>query len=234
MNQAVQKVASLAALATLWLTDTDKRKSLQKTLSKLGNSYHFVSHWRVKGTVKEVYETLFEDGALTRWWPSVYLNVKILDAGDARGIGKIVSLNTKGWLPYTLNWKFRVTEAMKPSGFSLEAWGDLAGTGVWSIKQNGQFADITFDWKVVAEKPLIRMLSFLFKPVFTFNHKWAMDKGEESLRLELMRRNAKSDKELKRIPPPPGPTTTSPIPLIVGLIAAFVILSKLFGCCKKK
>ena len=37
----------------------------------------------------------------------------------------VVELHTKGWLPYTLRWRFRVTEDRKPHGFSLEAWGDL-------------------------------------------------------------------------------------------------------------
>jgi hypothetical protein len=48
--------------------------------------------------------------------------------------------------------------------------------------------NITFDWKLVAEKPLLRYLSFLFKPIFSANHRWAMARGEESLKRELARK----------------------------------------------
>src|SRR6267142_6982359 len=87
------------------------------------NAYHFISHWCVEGTVKEVSDILGDAASLPRWWPSVYLAVKVLEPGGADGVGKVVELHTKGWLPYTLHWFFRVTESRKPLGFSLEAWG---------------------------------------------------------------------------------------------------------------
>ena len=75
-----------------------------------------------------------------------------------------------------------------PHGFSLEAWGDLEGSGVWTFSQDGPMVDITYDWRIRAEKPLLRYLSFLLKPIFSANHRWAMARGEESLRAELARR----------------------------------------------
>ena len=152
------------------------------------NAYHFISYWRVEGTMEEVSAVLGDAAGLPRWWPSVYLAVKVIEPGDADGVGKVVELHTKGWLPYTLHWFFRVTEARSPHGFSLEAWGDFDGTGVWTFQQNGRLVDIVYDWKIRAEKPLLRYLSFLLKPVFSANHRWAMARGEESLRAELGRR----------------------------------------------
>ena len=35
-----------------------------------------------------------------------------------------------------------------------------------------------------ADKALLRYLSFLLKPVFAMNHRWAMAQGEKSLRVE--------------------------------------------------
>jgi len=117
----------------------------------------------------------------------VYLDVEILKAGDENGIGKLVSLHTKGWLPYTLRWQFRVTDSRYPFGFSLEASGDFDGRGVWTFEQDGASVNVTYDWEVRADKPLLRALSFLLKPVFAANHKWAMARGEESLKRELKR-----------------------------------------------
>ena len=170
------------------------------------NEYHIITEWRVEGTVNEVAEILSQATELPRWWPSVYLDVQEIEPGDEQGIGRVVRLYTKGWLPYTLRWTFRVTESSYPHGFALEAWGDLVGRGIWTLKQDGEWARIIYDWKINAEKPLLRTFSFLFKPIFTANHKWAMRMGEESLKLELMRRRARSPEERARIPSPPGST----------------------------
>ncbi|MBX7220797.1 MAG: SRPBCC family protein [Blastocatellia bacterium] len=171
-----------------------------------GNNYHFTTHWRVTGTIQEVSDILSDVESLSVWWPSVYLEVNVLEPGDPNGVGKLVSLYTKGWLPYTLRWSFRVTTSQAPHGFSLEAIGDFVGQGVWTLVQNGSIAEITYDWSIRAEKPILRLLSFLLKPIFSANHKWAMARGEESLKLELLRRRANSHQELARIPAPPGPT----------------------------
>jgi hypothetical protein len=189
-----------------------------------GNDYHFVTTWRVESTLDEIYKIIADGPDLVRWWPSVYLEVEELKPGDERGLGRVISLYTKGWLPYTLRWQFRVVEERYPYGFTLEAWGDFVGRGIWTFDQDGKWVNITYDWMIRADKPLLRYLSFIMKPVFSANHRWAMSMGEESLRLELMRRHARSSEERALIPAPPPPTTTSPLPLAlgaVGLIALF-------------
>ncbi len=170
------------------------------------NNYHFITVWRVKATIEEVSDILADAEALVRWWPSVYLDVKTLQQGDAKDIGKVVSLYTKGWLPYTLRWQFEVTENIRPHGFTLIAKGDFEGRGIWRMEQQGDEAVVTYDWKINAEKPLLRYLSFVMKPLFSANHQWAMRKGEESLKLELLRRHAANPKQLSAIPSPPPPT----------------------------
>ena len=167
------------------------------------NEYHFITHWQVEGDVQEVSDILEDVPSLARWWPSVYLDVNILEPGDERGVGKVVSLYTKGWLPYRLRWQFRVTESRAPYGSTLEAWGDFNGRGIWTLEQVGPMVNVTYDWKIRADKPLLRYLSILLKPIFAANHRWAMAKGEKSLKLELARRRAPTPKDAARIPPPP-------------------------------
>lgn len=170
------------------------------------NTYHFITHWRVRGTLDEINTVIGDAPGLTRWWPSVYLDVKELAPGDARGVGKVIGLYTKGWLPYTLRWQFTVTESRHPNGFTLVATGDFVGRGIWTFEPDGDHVKITYDWKIDAEKPMLKYLSFIMKPVFGANHRWAMDKGLQSLELELARRAAKTDAERAAIPAPP-PTT---------------------------
>lgn len=187
------------------------------------NEYHFITHWRVKSTIKEVADILDNAADLVRWWPAVYLDVQVLQPGNEQGLGKVVSLYTKGWLPYTLRWQFRVTQ-VRADGFTLEAWGDLDGRGIWTFEQDGPWVNMTYDWNILAEKPLLRYFSFIMKPIFSANHRWAMAKGEESLNLELARRHAITQEERALVPAPPQPTTTSSVPLLLGAVGGITLL----------
>jgi Polyketide cyclase / dehydrase and lipid transport len=178
--------------------------------------YHFVTRWRIEGTCGEVADVLGDPAALARWWPSVYLDVVELAPAGPQGVGRRVSLVTKGWLPYTLKWDLVVVESRYPHGFTIDASGDFNGRGIWTFEQRGRFVDVTYDWRIRADKPLIRQWSFAFKPLFEGNHRWAMRQGEESLALELARRRATSDAARRAVPPPPGPVTLAG----VGLLAA--------------
>ena len=82
------------------------------------NEYHFISDWQVEGTVEEVSAIITDTVSLPRWWPSVYLAVTVLQPSLEDGIGKVVSLLTRGWLPYSLDWTLRVTESRRPYGLT--------------------------------------------------------------------------------------------------------------------
>ena len=169
--------------------------------------YHFITNWEIGGTAHEVAEVLGDPIALTRWWPSVYLQVRELEPGDPQTrVGRYIELYTKGWLPYTLRWRFRVTESRGDAGFALVADGDFVGTGVWTLEQHGDTVDVRYDWRIRADKALLRYGTPIFRPIFGANHRWAMARGEESLRLELMRRRAKTEAERLAVPAPPRPT----------------------------
>lgn len=157
------------------------------------HDYEFQTRWVLPGTIQEISDILSQPEELARWWPSVYLQV--------HQAGEITTLRTRGFLPYRLRWSFKVDENNAPHGFSLEAWGDLEGRGVWKLTQIGpDEVEVLYDWTVRANKPLLRHLSFLLKPLFQLNHDWAMARGRESLELELRRRRGE-----KNVPAPPGP-----------------------------
>ena len=155
--------------------------------------YAFVTEWRVRGTAQEVFDVLSDPFGLTRWWPSVYLKVEQLGPPEP-GTGPLIGLHTKGWLPYTLRWSFRVVESTPPHGFRLVAHGDFEGTGTWALRQvtdaDGDSVLVTYDWRIKAEKPLLRYGTFVFRPFFAANHRWAMRQGDRSLKRELERRRA--------------------------------------------
>jgi hypothetical protein len=178
------------------------------------NQYHFITDWRIAATPQEITDVLSDAAGLARWWPSVYLTVKVTEPGGDDGVGQVVELWTKGFLPYTLRWRFRITRSDPPHGFELEALGDFDGRGIWTLTPETEPPDpagpktvVTYDWLVIAQKGILKRLSVVMKPVFAANHRWAMARGEESLALELAGRPAATDPTIvAALPRPPGPT----------------------------
>ncbi len=190
------------------------------------NDYHFLTTWRVDGTTGEVADVLRDPLDLVRWWPAVYLGAEELDSPDLRGLGQRVRLHTRGWLPYTLWWEFVVTESRYPERFGFDVTGDFRGHGLWTLEQDGAHVNATFDWRIHAEKPLLRRLAPLLRPLLEANHRWAMAQGEQSLRLELLRRRAATPDARRSVPPPPGPITYA----AVGILAGAAVIGGSLGC----
>ncbi|MBB6729836.1 SRPBCC family protein [Cohnella zeiphila] len=151
------------------------------------NEYYMPTEWRIKGKVREVYDICSNFPDYQRWWPDVYLNIRT--AGfDAETGNEVYALLTRGKLPYKLKWNSCKTSETPPHMLSLKASGDLAGRGTWRFKQDGDHVNVRFDWYVNAEKPMLKYLSWIMKPIFRSNHYWAMNIGLESLKRELERR----------------------------------------------
>lgn len=80
----------------------------------MDNHYQFLSRWRVEGTCGEVADVLGDAMELPRWWPAVYIDVETLRPRDGRGLGGLVRLRTRGFLPYTLTWESEVVRDAVP------------------------------------------------------------------------------------------------------------------------
>jgi len=144
--------------------------------------------WLVSGSIEDVATILSEAERFPDWWPDVYLSVRVVEPGGPDGVGRRVALHTRGWLPYTLRWQGTLVEDRRPHGWTIEATGDLVGRGVWRLEQRGDLAAVRYDWQVAVEKPLLRPLTPILRPVYAANHRWAMARGLEGLNRELARR----------------------------------------------
>jgi hypothetical protein len=152
--------------------------------------YRFTSRWRVEGTPEVVFDLLHNSVDYVRWWPSVWLRADVVEPGDSNGVGRVVRFVSRGKLPYKLRWTARTVEAERPSRIVIRAFGDFDGTGNWTMTTAGpRQVDIEYVWAIAANKPMLRYLSPVFRPMFEANHRWAMARGEESLRRELANRS---------------------------------------------
>jgi hypothetical protein len=147
--------------------------------------YRFVTRWRVQGRCEEVADVLEDVDALPKWWRSVYRSCHVIERGGEHGLGRVVEVTTKGFLPYQLRWTYRVTQVDYPHSSSLVASGDLDGEGHWQFMQDGDYVNVTYEWSVRANLPLIRRLHRVLSPLFAANHNWTMRDGLRGLRKQL-------------------------------------------------
>lgn len=160
------------------------------------NEYEFFTEWRVQAPAELLFEILKNAEGYPRWWPDVYLRVTHLPSGNADGLGDRFDLLTRGWLPYQLRWTAESIRHERPHLIEIRATGDFEGCGIWRLEPLGHETRITFDWRIRADKPLLRWLSPVCKPLFRWNHGWAMNKGLFRLREEIARRSVQSLPEI--------------------------------------
>jgi hypothetical protein len=189
------------------------------------NDYHLRSNWRVLGTVPEVYELIARAEELPVWWPAAFLETLVLEPGAEDGLGRVVRLQSRGWLPLNFNWHLRVDDVEPPNRIGFHLWGDLEGRGLWQLAQDGDWTNVSFDWRVRVRKPVVRYLSYVNRRVLEWDYRWAMARGEESLHLELKRRHAGPELRVQ-LPPPPQRASSAPLLAAVGIagLVGFLLL----------
>lgn len=187
------------------------------------NHFHFVTNWRIRGTIDEVTAVLRNPFDLPRWWPSVWISSEMTSEAQP-GSPLECAVVTRGWMPVTNRWTMRVTENSAPPTFTIEATGDLSGVGVWTFVGHGKEVDVTFDWEVTARNPVLRLLSTVVRPLYASNFRWAMAKGQVSLERELAYRAARTDAQRAKIPPPPGPIPAAGAWATLALVLLSILL----------
>jgi hypothetical protein len=150
--------------------------------------FHIVTTWHIRGRIADIAAILTDAIALPDWWGQVYLSTAITAPGDANGIGRSVAVNSKGRLPYHIQWTATLTSSNAPHTWEIAASGNLSGRGIWTLTQQGPIAHVSYDWRVSADRPLFRILAPVMRPVFAWNHRWAMAQGAVALQAELVRR----------------------------------------------
>ena len=152
------------------------------------NSYEFWTEWTVDGSLEQVCSIIRDVESYPQWWRPVYISAVIVEPGDDRGQGRVVHLTTRGRLPYMLRWRLLVTEVDEPHRFAFTSSGDLEGQGCWRLLESGAQVKLQLDWRVRANKTMLRLLSFPLRPLFIQNHEWAMARGQICLENEIRRR----------------------------------------------
>ena len=186
------------------------------------NEYRIVTRWRLAASPRELCDVFCDTPALSRWWRAAFLDARELRPAHAPfGVGRNVWIHTKGWLPYSLQLEVEVLECDPSRGFLIRTRGDFVGQCECRLEASGGVVTATFDWRLRAEKGVIRAFSWLLRPLFAWNHRWVMARGREAIEIELRRRREGIGYGDPALPPTPAPTFPYD-PLTSALLGRFL------------
>ena len=157
------------------------QKRIANALLRLAdNEYTFIDEWDVAAPPEDVFDALADARTYPEWWTPVYIDVEAEDGPPA--VGRVTRQHFKGRLPYHLRTRTRTVRLERPYLIEGETDGDLRGRGIWTLTPAaGGGAHVRFDWRVAADRPLLRLLTPLLRPALRWNHDWAIARAIEGL-----------------------------------------------------
>ena len=150
------------------------------TLPRLpSGEYSFVDEWDVDAPRESVFAAIADARSYPEWWKPVYLEVE--SEGEPE-VGKESRQHFKGRLPYHLRTRSRITRLEAPHVIGADVDGDLRGTGLWTLTELPDGGThVRFDWRVHADRRLLRLLTPVLRRALRWNHAWAIARAREGL-----------------------------------------------------
>jgi uncharacterized protein YndB with AHSA1/START domain len=151
----------------------------------VAGQYIFLSEWQVDAPQDQVFDVLVDSRTYPEWWIPTYVE------GESDGPpepGCVSRVKFKGKLPFVLKATSRLIRVNRPNEFEAEVEGDLRGVAVWTLSAADGKVHVRFDWRVFADRPLLRYLSPVLRPLFRWNHAMAMRQAIRNLEPYVRRR----------------------------------------------
>jgi uncharacterized protein YndB with AHSA1/START domain len=155
----------------------------------VAREYVFIDEWDVDAPQERVFGALADARTYPEWWTPTY---KQVDADGPPEPGRVSRQRFGGKLPYTLETTSRIARMERPREFEIEVDGDLRGRGIWTLTPREGKVHVRFDWRVFADRPLLRYLTPVLRPVFRWNHNVAIKDAMRGLE-PYARRGSRAD-----------------------------------------
>jgi hypothetical protein len=138
--------------------------------------YRFLDHWVVPFPIERVYAAVGEPLNYPLWWSDVFVDA----TGDSGppAAGNKVTVVARGFLPYKLRFTLETTEVEEPTRIKSVLRGDFQGSGEWNLREEDGATIAELDWRPVVNKPIVKTLTPVLRPVFRSNHNWTMKRGQ--------------------------------------------------------
>ncbi len=142
--------------------------------------YQFESEWVLTTPIEKVYETLLRHEDFTEWWPSIRKS-RLLEEGDADGLGRRGTYSIKSPLFYSMNFDVKITAIERPSMIQISATGDAAGIGRYLLTEHNGGTRVRYLWNVSTIRAWMNFLAPVARPAFVWAYHSVMREGGAGL-----------------------------------------------------
>ncbi|MBO6756923.1 MAG: hypothetical protein JJ902_11405 [Roseibium sp.] len=147
--------------------------------------FRIKSCWDLCVPEQHVRTILNDPMSILDWWPAVFMHGEVLEQPDDTLVGFTARFHTKGFLPHTFQFVASIVE-LTASGIVIKTTGDFDGMGTILISECNGKSKVTVEWRVWVKHPYIQPFLRILKPVFVWNHLWAMRQGRKGLESLLL------------------------------------------------
>ncbi len=137
----------------------------------MASEYIFIDEWDVDAPQEQIFEALADSRTYPQWWTPTYIEVQ---ADGPPAVGVSARHKFKAKLPYTLTTTSTIVRLEPPHEVEAQVDGDLRGRGIWTLTAIEGKVHVRFDWRVFADRPLLRILTPVLRPLFRWNHNVAI------------------------------------------------------------
>lgn len=139
------------------------------------HDYRFTAQWSLRADVPAVYAAILDLTSYPLWWPDIR-SVERIDDDTAEMVCRAV-------LPYAIRFRMhRAVQDERGGRVRVDLSGDVEGPlhGVLTAAPSG--TRLVIAQQVVANKPLLRALAPVVRPLLRANHTAMMRRGQRGLR----------------------------------------------------
>ena len=149
-------------------------------------AYRFVTVWRLRAPIEDVFRIIDDIHAWPDWWPGVEAVERLGEAGPD-GLGASVRTTFVGKLPYRLRFDLRITRREPPRSLAGDATGELVGTGTWTLWEEPGWTSVRYVWAIRTTRQWMSLLAPLpfVDEIFRLNHHAVMRRGLHGIRRRL-------------------------------------------------
>ncbi len=151
--------------------------------------YPFVIHseWDFDATISELRSILEDPACMRQWWRRVFLHIEELHAGEADFRGFTARCHTKGFLPYSMQFQVRI-DSRQANSLHFKMQGDFEGEAFVRAEERNGSTRVFIAWMLAFRHPRLKYFAGVLKPVYVWNHLWAMRQGQKGLQKILQTR----------------------------------------------
>jgi uncharacterized protein YndB with AHSA1/START domain len=146
--------------------------------------YRFESEWKIGAPIEKVFDLIARPEDFAQWWPSMKTS-RLVDHGDESGVGVSAEYILRSPLRYSMTFRTKATEVVRPHRIHSLVRGDLVGTGTYQLDEDDDGTRVELVWRVSTAKSWMNRLTPIARPLFVWAHHRVMREGAQAMATRL-------------------------------------------------